>query len=229
MGTDDEFQDFDNVCRLFPLPGFVVFPHAVVPLHIFEPRYRELTEDALAGDRRIALVKIRPGENWREVEDPAIEPVACLGSILDSRRLPDGRYNVLFVGRKRARILTECPKTRLYRRAEVELLEDRYPPERADALGEELRRLFRSVIAGQGRVEAEFNRLLDGNPPLGDMTDLMSHYLGLSHELKQSLLNEPRVDHRARRMIQVLQGVVSRPGHFNGGPDEDYPPSFSVN
>ena len=60
MDDDFDLKDFTNVCRLFPLPGVVLFPHAVLPLHIFEPRYRQMTEDALATDRLIAIVQLRP-------------------------------------------------------------------------------------------------------------------------------------------------------------------------
>ncbi|MGO9920320.1 MAG: LON peptidase substrate-binding domain-containing protein [Isosphaeraceae bacterium] len=60
---------FNNRCLLFPLPELVFFPHSVLPLHIFEPRYRQMTEDALAGDRLVTMVQIRPvppGSTWTE-------------------------------------------------------------------------------------------------------------------------------------------------------------------
>lgn len=69
MDNDFELRDFANVTRLFPLPNLVMFPHVVLPLHIFEPRYRQMTEDALAGDRLITMVQITPparGEHWTE-------------------------------------------------------------------------------------------------------------------------------------------------------------------
>ena len=60
MDIDSEVPGFSNQCRLFPLPDLVFFPHTVLPLHIFEPRYRQMTEDALAGDRLVTMVQIRP-------------------------------------------------------------------------------------------------------------------------------------------------------------------------
>ena len=100
---------FGGTARLFPLPNLVLFPHVVQPLHIFEPRYRELMADALAGDRLIALALLRPG--WEEDYDqqPPIHPVICLGSIHKEERLPDGRYNLLLQGVSRARVLEEVP------------------------------------------------------------------------------------------------------------------------
>src|SRR3954465_12071673 len=108
MDGDYDLRDFANVCRLFPLPKVVLFPHAVLPLHIFEPRYRQMTEDALAGDRLITMIQIRPrseGETWREPVE--IEEVGCLGRIIQHERLADGRFNMLLLGRKRVRILRE--------------------------------------------------------------------------------------------------------------------------
>ena len=70
---------FAGTARLFPLPNLVLFPHVMQPLHIFEPRYREMTADALATDRLIALALLQPG--WEADYDgkPAVYPVACLG------------------------------------------------------------------------------------------------------------------------------------------------------
>ena len=60
MDIHTDLTDFSNRCRLFPLPNLVLFPHAVLPLHIFEPRYRQMTEDALAGDQLVTIVQIKP-------------------------------------------------------------------------------------------------------------------------------------------------------------------------
>ena len=108
MDNDIDLRDFENVTRLFPLPGLVMFPHVVLPLHIFEPRYRQMTEDALAGDRLITMIQISPlpkGKSW--VEPVQIEEVGCLGRIIQHERLPDGRFNILLLGRKRVRIRRE--------------------------------------------------------------------------------------------------------------------------
>src|SRR5437763_14532370 len=100
---------FSGTVRLFPLPNLVLFPQVVQPLHIFEPRYRRMTADALAGDRLLALVLLRPG--WEPDYDgkPAIHPVACVGKIVADQRLDDGRYNLLLRGLTRVRILQEMP------------------------------------------------------------------------------------------------------------------------
>src|SRR3954463_13716392 len=102
----DELRDFSGVCRLFPLPGVVLFPHAVIPLHIFEPRYRQMTEDALDDDKLVTIVQlIPPGTIYSgALGTPPVDAVGCLGRIIRHERLSDGRFNLLLLGRKRVRL-----------------------------------------------------------------------------------------------------------------------------
>src|SRR5687767_8134627 len=92
---------------LFPLPNVVLFPRAVVPLHIFEDRYKQMTADALAGDKRIAMALLKPGWEKYYYGRPAIEPVVCVGQILSWEQLDDGKYNFLLQGSLRARVVSE--------------------------------------------------------------------------------------------------------------------------
>src|SRR3984957_14388099 len=124
MDDDYDLKDFGNITRLFPLPGVVLFPHAVLPLHIFESRYRQMTEDALACDRLITIVQIRPPGEWKSPSEPALEEVGCLGRIFKHERLPDGRFNFFLLGRTRVRLTHEIPSGKLYRTSEVQVVED---------------------------------------------------------------------------------------------------------
>src|SRR5436189_2410578 len=90
--------DFAGTARIFPLPNLVFFPHVMQPLHIFEPRYREMTADALASDRLIALVLPTPGWEDDAASAPPLHSVACLGRIIAEQKLHDGRYNILLRG-----------------------------------------------------------------------------------------------------------------------------------
>src|SRR5438445_4483396 len=103
----DDLQNFDGIARLFPLPNLVLFPFVIQPLHIFEERYRRMTADALAGDRLIGMVLLRPGFEAEYAGRPAIHSVACLGRIVADKRLEDGRYNLLLRGLARVRIAAE--------------------------------------------------------------------------------------------------------------------------
>lgn len=104
---------------LFPLPGVVLLPGTLLPLHIFEPRYRALVADALAGDRMIGMAMLKRG--WEERDsDPPIHAVGGAGEIVESEKLEDGRYNILLEGRFRYRILGEEIGIASYRIARVE-------------------------------------------------------------------------------------------------------------
>src|SRR5512135_1917533 len=92
---------------LFPLPNVVLFPRAVLPLHIFEERYKVMTADVLAGDGRLAMALLKSGWEKDYYGRPAIEQVVCVGQILSHEKLPDGKYNFLLQGRNRARVVRE--------------------------------------------------------------------------------------------------------------------------
>src|SRR5687767_4350769 len=92
---------------LFPLPNVVLFPRAVLPLHIFEERYKLMTAHALAGERLVAMALLKPGWEKNYYHKPAIEPVVCVGMILTHEKLPDGKYNFLLQGQSRARVMRD--------------------------------------------------------------------------------------------------------------------------
>ena len=103
---------------LFPLPGVVLLPGTLLPLHIFEPRYRAMVSDALEGDRMIGMVLLKPG--WEQASEPTpIYPIGGAGEIVESEDLEGGRYNILLEGRFRYRILDEAAGSP-YRLARVE-------------------------------------------------------------------------------------------------------------
>ena len=95
---------FSGVVRLFPLPNLVLYPHVMQPLHVFEDRYREMLEDALATDQLIAMAVLRPGWETDYDSRPPISEFACLGKVVAHHRLEDGRYNLLLLGVQRVRI-----------------------------------------------------------------------------------------------------------------------------
>ena len=104
---------------VFPLPNVVLFPNVFLPLHIFEPRYRQMVNDALSGDRIIGMVLLRPGWDDDYEGRPAIYPVGCAGLITHAERLGDGRYNIVLQGLEKFRVLDE-DHSRPYRLARVD-------------------------------------------------------------------------------------------------------------
>jgi Lon protease-like protein len=107
-----------SIIPLFPLPNVVLFPNVVLPLHIFEARYREMTADALKGDRIIGMVLLRPGWEGSYEGRPPIYDVGCAGVITHAEKLEDGRYNLVLRGMEKFSVLHEDYQ-RSYRRAEV--------------------------------------------------------------------------------------------------------------
>jgi hypothetical protein len=119
--------------KVFPLPGVVAFPGTPTPLHIFEPRYRQLVGDALDGDRTMCLATLQDPTDGLETRPP-IHPIAGAGVIEADERLPDGRYHILFRCLARVRLVAELESDRAYREFCTELLQDRYPPGGAAAV-----------------------------------------------------------------------------------------------
>ena len=116
--------NFSGIVRLFPLSDLVMFPHVVQPLRVFEPRYVELFEDAMNGDRLISMALLRSGWEQDYEGEPPVHSVTCLGRVISHNENDDGTYNLLLAGLKRVRVTRELDTDRAFRTAEVELIED---------------------------------------------------------------------------------------------------------
>jgi Lon protease-like protein len=101
---------------IFPLPNVVLFPSVFLPLHIFEPRYREMLSDALRGDRIIGMVLLKGGRDDIE-EPPPVYPIGCAGLVSHAETLPDGRSNIILRGLQRFRIVEEATDLAYRRRS----------------------------------------------------------------------------------------------------------------
>jgi Lon protease-like protein len=231
MNDLSALQQFEGVARIFPLPGLVFFPHAVQPLHILEPRYRQMTADALTDDRLIALVLLRAG--WEDQYDdrPAVHPVACLGQVVADHLLPDGRYNLVLRGLARVRIAEEPPTDKLYRLARVEVMTDVVAADVEELMA--LRVALADLIlprVKEGAVREQVQSLFKGELPLGHLCDVLGFALPLPPEAKQELLELPDVCVRARKLMEAFRAVVGGSGPPVGaGGDRRFPPDFSVN
>ena len=218
-------EEFGGTARLFPLPNLVLFPHVAQPLHIFEPRYRQLLADALQSDRLIAMALLRPG--WEEDchKRPAIYSVVCLGQVHHEERLPDGRYNLLLQGLARARIREEVKTDRLYRVARVDLLSD--IPIIVPAVEQTMRQMLGNAVtpffASHGPAYQQLQRLLQSPLSLGSLCDIFGSVLPLSIEARQELLEEVLVERRVRLLLRRLEDCPPPT------PSRPFPPDFSVN
>jgi Lon protease-like protein len=186
---------------IFPLPNVVLFPHVFLPLHIFEPRYRAMVEDALAGDRIIGMVLLRPG--WQEAYEhrPAVYPIGCAGLITHAERLADGRFNIVLRGLEKFRILSESHE-RAYRLARVETMAELIAAEDRPLVAAERRRL-ESMVANGGDTPTE--RVLPRGMPDEDLVNALAQYLELEPLEKQALLERDGLVSRCRSLVELLE------------------------
>ena len=190
------------IIPIFPLPSVVFFPNVFLPLHIFEPRYREMVADALAGDRIIGMVLMRPGWEGQYEGRPPVYSVGCAGLITFSEQHPDGRYNIVLRGLEKFRILDEDP-SRSYRIARVEaLMEEPTPEDRAIIRGERQRLEALLVPQPKGRgVDPKVPRSMTDD----DLINALAQYLDLEPVEKQALLEREGLVARCRSLIDLLE------------------------
>ncbi len=222
-------EDFSGTVRLFPLPNLVLFPHVMQPLHVFEPRYREMLEEAMAGDRLITMATLAPG--WEADYDgrPPLLPVACLGRVVACHRLENGSYNILVCGLKRGRLLRELPPTKSFREAAVELCEDEYPPDPAETsrLQARLREAFLLALPDLTQAHEQVEQFLSNEISLGVLTDIVGYLLDVDLARKEELLAEMNVHRRAELLLEHLAEAADAPRASAGA--AVFPPEFSVN
>jgi ATP-dependent Lon protease len=224
-------ENFSGKVRLFPLPNLVLFPHVMQPLHIFEPRYRRLLEDALADDRLVAMALLKPGWESDYEGRPALYPTGCLGRVTTYHRLEDGTYNLLLLGVERVRLLRELESNSPYREAEVELCEDQYPPQEAGLRGvlqSKLRDAFVRMLPMLPEAHEQMDQLTAADVPLGVLTDLIGYMLDIDLREKERLLAETNVYRRTEQLLRHLasggQAVGKGKCLMTG-----FPPQFSAN
>ena len=215
---------------LFPLPTLVLFPHTVVPLHIFEPRYRAMVADALKGDRLIAMALLKPGWEKDYEGAPPVHDVVGVGRILRDERTDDGRFNILLEGVARARIEELIPPDP-YRRARVRVL--------GEPLGKPSPELEKVRLG----LLAVYASLLSPQPPsipspehqlsLGVICDLLAALLEVEVGEKQAILEELEPAARAARTIELIRRTphAARPvvSGLRKILDQAWPPETSSN
>lgn len=184
---------------MFPLPGAFLFPGQLLPLHIFEPRYRAMIAASLDGPGRIALATIPDGERETDGHPPAVLEVAGLGEIVRHEKLPDGRYLVWLLGLMRVR-LEEVPSEHPYRMARC-LPFAEIQPTVADA--RRLRRRLRAATTARLREQLT----LPEETPTGLLADLLVQTLGAPTALVSELFAEPSITERAERALRVAAAL----------------------
>jgi Lon protease-like protein len=210
-----DLRNFSGVIPLFPLATVVFFPNTLLPLHVFEPRYRQMVSDIVNAERIIGMVLLKPGWEKDYQGNPEIYNIACMGRTVSIEPLEDGRSNIVLYGLKRVKIL-ETVKDNPYRLARVKILEDMH------GTNEEVyrERIIELVSRWNGMLgkEHESHRInIDTRLPLENLTDAFAS-LNISNVFeKQELLEELSIPKRAEKVLshletklQVISAVAKR-------------------
>ncbi|HET9372809.1 MAG TPA: LON peptidase substrate-binding domain-containing protein [Vicinamibacterales bacterium] len=194
-----------SLLPLFPLPNVVLFPGALLPLHIFEPRYRDMVADALDADRRLVMVLLRPGWEADYEGRPAIYPVSCSGVIIHDEKLDDGRYNIVLRGLDRIRVVSE-DHGRAYRRAAIELWPDAALDHGDRIAVRDLRgRLDTMLGLSAPSSSAAPHRAMLASMPDEDLVHALAQSLDLEPVEKQALLERDNLRLRAEMLVELLE------------------------
>jgi len=190
---------------IFPLPTVVLFPNVFLPLHIFEPRYRQMVADALAGDRIIGMVLLRPGHESEYEGAPPIYTTGCSGLITHVETLEDGKYNLVLRGLEKFTIHSEeLPAAgRLYRSAVITPIEDTMGEGDRDELRHERKRLqeLLTPLFNEGGLAS----FLPDAMPDEDLVNALAQYLECEPMEKLALLERRGALARARSMVELLE------------------------
>ena len=187
------------VIPLFPLGDVVLFPRVPLPLHIFEPRYRKMVADALAGSRVIGMILLRPGWESDYEGRPPVFDAGCAGVIEQWEELPDGRYNIVLKGLSRFRVRQEYTGEP-YRVASVEALED--APGTPEAL-ESARQQVLELVARAAQTPVMVVARPDLSPEV--FVNALCQSLDLEPLERQALLDTDGVQARFERLAAILE------------------------
>ena len=190
---------------IFPLPNVVFFPKMILPLHVFEPRYKRMIRDTLRKERRIGINLLKEG--WQEdyYGSPPIHTIGCMGEIEQYERLPEGRFNILLRGTNRFEILSYEKETP-YRIASIRLLKDtpfgieRYDQiKERDVLFERFVRYFKTVLG----MDIDEDRI-DRKGSLESMVNQIASILDIPVREKQELLEASNL----RQRFDLVKSIV---------------------
>jgi Lon protease-like protein len=189
---------------IFPLPDVVLFPNVFLPLHIFEPRYRQMVEEALRGDRIIGMVLLRPGWEPHYAERPPVYPIGCAGVITHSERLPEGHFNIVLRGMEKFRVIGE-DDARPYRMAQVDSVREPAPETFREEMHAARQRLEALLVPQPvGRREPRMPAAMSDE----ELVNALAQYMEFEPVEKQALLEREGLLERCHSLIELLEMKV---------------------
>jgi Lon protease-like protein len=196
------FADALTAIPIFPLPQVVLFPEAVLPLHVFEPRYRAMLEHCLATHRAMVVAQVVHGED--EHGRPRIAPVAGGGIVVEHQRLPDGRSNIVLLGRARLRLVELDPEDgRPYRVARATVLEElpSSVPEHDRTALVAAATMFAAEVK---KHDPQFSFKMPSTLDVSHVADLCAYHLLVDAGARQAVLEELDLRVRVRMVLSQL-------------------------
>ena len=220
MVSYSTLSDLPELLPVFPLDGALLLPRGQMPLNIFEPRYLNMIDDAMAGERMIGMIQTRSGGTR---ERPALSAVGCAGRITSYAETSDGRYLITLTGVARFRIGEELRAQAPYRQ-----LRPDFAPFAADLEGEDeapleagrpdLLAALRAYLEGRG-LEIDWKQA--GEAPMEALINSLAMALPFEPAEKQALLEAQTVEDRQGALVALLQMGAAAPG--GGGEDDETP------
>jgi Lon protease-like protein len=205
MENDDlPFGDLERVISdlpIFPLPNAVLFPRALFPLHIFEPRYRAMLAHCMATHRAMVVARVADDSDLDDEGRPRFARIAGLGFVVEHRALADGRANILLQGRARVS-LEEIASSDPFRRVRATIIDDVLTKvHEADRIA-----LVAAAtsFAGELHKHADFSFSIPKGSDEGAIADLCAQHLIFDPNVRQGVLEERDIAARVRRVTAEL-------------------------
>lgn len=203
-----EAQDLTEL-SIFPLPNVTLFPGALLPLHVFEPRYRALVAEALGGRRIFAVARLKPGFEADYEGRPPVHEICGAGVMEELTERADGRYDLALRGIGRVRIVEELPPTRPFRRVRaVELRDAAVDPALVAAWQIKLGSLWERLAPHLPESVRDLRALTRGADDAGAYTDRLAAAMVADPDACQALLSEPDPTERLRLLTVRVQELV---------------------
>jgi len=203
-------SDLYDLQPLFPLPNVVLFPKAILPLHVFEPRYRTMMAEVLKGGQTICMALLKPGWESNYEGAPDVHEVACVGRVVQHQRLPDDRYNIMLHGEIKVAI-DGMEQEHPFRVARVRPLSEDLAWADGARIQEQLTdllNLFRKVNQGQGAA-IELAQVFGAHMSAEAILNSVAMNLNVEPIVKQRLLDMERTELRYRAVIEYLRDSAS--------------------
>jgi len=188
----------EDLIAIFPLPNVIFFPKTLLPLHIFEPRYRQMVQDTIATKQLIGMFLLEDGWQENYYGNPSIHSIGCAGEMIHVETLPDGKFDIVLRGLYRVRpieVVQEFP----YRKARVEVL-----PEILTEGPAKVQRMTENLMSEFMKIEPEGLKLLESDSDFSEVVNHIANELPMELETRFELLKIDDVYLRAESVYELL-------------------------